>query len=215
LTRDNEDEADNWDPFDGTGPSYGRLFLERLLLSLIDAHPNPRVKSVPERILREREGRLRLAMKALCGKKPSQKLPDDAALRWMAGQYAGDRARKARGVQLSQATGSLRSERQLAQEASEKFYPKITDKSERLRKKWEEQKERWLAVVRYHDDLIESIETQVLANIWIALAEEHVPVVPNLPTGHAMSEEQMLGTGLPELERLVELLRAKAKRASG
>ena len=167
LTRDNEDDTDRWDPFDGTGPSYGRPFLERLLLSLIDAHPNPRVKNLPERIRRDRGRRLSLAMKALCDGKPSQKLPDDAALLWIANQYAHDRAREANDVQLSQAAGpapvSVRSDRQLAQEASEKFYPKITDKSERLRKKWEEQKERWLALALWHDHLPELFETQALA----------------------------------------------------
>jgi len=110
---------------------------------------------------------------------------------------------------------SLRSARELAQEASEKFYPRITDKSERLRRKWQRQKQRWLGLARFHDDLTESFETQVLARIWLELAKAKVAVVPNSPAGSAMPEEQMLRTGLPELVQLVEVLQASAKRASG
>jgi hypothetical protein len=106
-----------------------------------------------------------------------------------------------------------RSERQLAQEASAKFYPKITDKSERLRKKWGRQKQRGLDLVRFHDDLPETFESQVLARIWVALAKAKVFVVPNSPAGSAMSEEQMLRTELPVFQELVELLRANGKRS--
>jgi hypothetical protein len=218
LTEDDEDDVERWRDLARTGPSYGRLFLERLLLSLIDAHPTKQVQN-PEHVLHDREARLRDAMEALFNEEPSQKLLDDAALFWIAKQYIHDRAmrfsteRRAEDVGLSRPAGPLqpplRSERELAQEASAKFYPKITDKSERLRKKWGRQKQRWLDLVRFHDDLPETFETQVLARIWVALAKAKVFFVPNSPAGSAMSEEQMLRTGLPEFEELVEILRSR------
>jgi hypothetical protein len=220
---DDEDDADHWDVYAGTGPAYGRPFLERLLLSLIDAYPNRQVQNLPDHILHDREARLRAAMEALFNEKPTQKLLDNAALFWMAEQHRDDLVRssrvwKARAAQFSKLKDSVlerpRSARELAQEASEKFYPKITDKSERLRKKWQRQKQRWLDLERYHDDLPESFETQVLARIWLELAKAKVAVVPNAPTGSAMGEEQMLRTGLPELVQLMEVLQASAKRAS-
>jgi hypothetical protein len=185
LTKDRENDADHLDVFDGMGPSYGRPFLERLLLSLIDAHPNWQVQNRLERVLRDGEARLRDAMEALFNQEPSQKLLDDAALFWMANEYVRDQAMrfsKAEEIRLSEPPGSAlpaqRSERQLAQEASEKFYPKITDKSERLRKKWGRQKQRWLDLARFHDDLSETFETQALARIWLALAKAKVPQRP-------------------------------------
>jgi hypothetical protein len=48
-TKDDEDD----DVFDGSGPSSGRPFLERLLLSLIDAHPRKQVQN-PEDVLHDR-----------------------------------------------------------------------------------------------------------------------------------------------------------------
>jgi hypothetical protein len=218
LTEDDEDDAERWRDLAGTGPSYGRLFLERLLLSLIDAHPRKQVQN-PEHVLYDREARLRVAMEALFNEGPSQKLLDDAALFWMANEYVRDRAmrfstkRRAEDFRLSRPAGPrlppVRSERGLAQEASAKFYPKITDKSERLRKKWGRQKQRWLDLVRFHDDLPETFETHALGRIWVSLSKAKVPVVPNWPAGNAMSEEQMRHTGLPDFEELVEILRSR------
>jgi hypothetical protein len=222
---DNKDDVGYWDAFDGGGPSYGRPFLERLLLSLIDAHPNPLVKDLPEHVRRDREKRLRAAMAALFNERLKDELPDHSALLWMAQEYADDRQSwwlrqhsPAHGVQISQLSNSalpeLRSARQLAREAAKEFYPGVSDKSEGLRKKWREQKQFWLEMVRSGDDVLESMETQVLAKIWVALVEARVPVVPNWPAGHAVSEEKMLRTEWPEFEKLVELLRANAKRGS-
>lgn len=192
------------------------------MLSLIDAHPNAKVLSLPEHLIHDREARLSVAMEALFNEKPSQKLLDNAALFWMANEYVRDRAKrfsrewKAKEFPPSRSAGRalapLRSERQLAQEASEKFYPKITDKSERLRKKWGRQKQRWLDLVRFHDDLPETFETQALAEIWVVLAKAKVAVVPNSPAGSAMSEKQMRRIELPVFEELVELLWRNAKR---
>jgi hypothetical protein len=67
--------------------------------------------------------------------------------------------------------------------------------------------------VRGSDDISESLEAQALAGIWLVLAKARVPVAPNSPEGNAMSEEQMLRIGLPEFEKLVELLRTNAKNA--
>jgi hypothetical protein len=41
----------------------------------------------------------------------------------------------------------------------------MSDKSERLRKKWEKGKHGWLDIARYSDDLTELFETQALAKI--------------------------------------------------
>ena len=62
-------------------------------------------------------------------------------------------------------------------------------------------------MARRHDDVLETLETQALGEIWIALTKADVHVIPNWPEGRAMSEDQMLRTGLPELERLVDLRR--------
>jgi hypothetical protein len=160
LTKDNADDADPWDLFDGAGPSYGRLFLERLLLSFIDAHPRKGVQNLLEHVLHDREARLSTAMEALFNEKTSPKLPDHAALRWMAEQYVRGQTMRFARDEYQASKVEARSERQLAQAASKKFYPEITDKSERLRKKWREQSEFWLAIIRYHEDVLEGIETQ-------------------------------------------------------
>jgi hypothetical protein len=223
LTKDNEGDAERWRDLAGTGPSIGRPLLERLLLSLIDAHPNPKTGNPPYWILHDRERRLRAAMEALFNEKKdkdekvAEQLLDHAALFWMAQQYVRDRqlryaqqrglAREVGAPRSAGARTSCRSERQLARDASEKFYPNLADQSERLRKNWRKRKEFWLAMARRHDDVLETLETQALAKIWIALTEADVPVIPNWPEGRAMSEDQMLRTGLPELERLVDLRR--------
>jgi hypothetical protein len=231
LTEDDEDDAERWRDLAGTGPSFGRLFLERLLLSLIDAHPNPKVRGRPNLILHERERRLHAAMEALFNEKKeedenaSEQLHDRAALLWIAAQYAHDRQlqyvqqqRQAREVAVSQpvdAQKAVRSERQLAREASEKFYPDLADQSERLRKKWRDptRKQFWLAMMRWGDGVPETMETHALAKIWIALTEADVPVIPNWPDGRPMTDDQMLRTGLGELARLVEVRRKGTSRA--
>jgi hypothetical protein len=131
-------------------------------------------------------------------------------------QYA-DRVRQLSGSDSSEGNqpklASTRSERQIAVEASQKFYPGLSDRSERLRKKWRAQRDFWLEMVQWQDDVLETVETQDLAKIWIALAEANVPVVPNWPDGRPMSEEQMLRTEFKELQKLVELRRKDANRA--
>ena len=177
MTKDNEGDTARWRDLAGTGPSIGRPFLERLLLSLIDAHPNPKTGNLPLWILHDRERRLRAAMEALFNEKKDkgeklgeqlnekknkdeklgEQLPDHAALFWMAAQYARDRQlRYAQQRGLGREVGasrsgtrtSYRSERQLAREASKKFYPSLADRSETLRKKWRgpKGKEFWLAM---------------------------------------------------------------------
>jgi hypothetical protein len=91
----------------------------------------------------------------------------------------------------------------------------MSDKSERLRKKWEKGKHRWLDIARYTDDLTELFETQALATIWLALARAKIPVAPNSPSGSAMTEDQMLRTELPTLRELVEFLERIEAAASG
>lgn len=97
MKEDNEGDTARWRDLTGTGPSIGRPFLERLLLSLIDAHPNPKTENLPYRILHDRERRLRAAMEALFNEKKdkdekaSDQLPEHAALFWIAQQYAHDR----------------------------------------------------------------------------------------------------------------------------
>ncbi len=207
LTENDDDNAERSRALVGTGPSLGRRFFERLLLSLIDAHPGQNVENLPDHIFHDREGRLRTVMDAVFNEKGSDELPDHSALLWMAQQHLRDRTMHYAGGKFRASGVKPRSKRQLAQEASEKFYPEITDRSERLRKKWRKKREFWLAVARGRDDVLESVETQALGRIWIALSEAGVAVVPNWPDGRRMSEEQMLRTGFRELERLVELLR--------
>ena len=160
-------------------------------------------------------------MRALFYVRTGDVLPDHDALLWMAEQHVRNREMQyaERVRQLSASDFSkrsqpklalMRSERQIAVEASKKFYPGLSDRSERLRKKWREQRDFWLGMVRSHDEVLETVETQDLAKIWIALAEADVPVVPNWPGGRPMSDKQMLRTELSELEKLAELLR-KAK----
>lgn len=225
MSGDDGDDVDQVDTLDATGPAYGRPRVERLLLSLIDAHPRTDTQDQTERYFRDREKRLRVAMGALFNEKPSQKLLDDAALFWMANEHIRDRARlfsadwKANAAGLSEvprSTPPLRSERELADEASKKFYSAMSDKSERLRKKWEKGKRRWLDIARYSDDLTELFETQALAKIWLALARAEIPVAPNSPSGSAMTEGQMLRTELPDFRELVEFLkRVKAPALGG
>ena len=212
MTEDDEDDLERWRDLAGTGPSIGRLFLERLLLSLIDAHPNPRVENLPAHLFHDREARLRAAMNALFNERVSDELSDHSALLWMAQQHVRDRTTRYAGGKFLASDVKPRSERQLAREASKQFHPEITDRSERLRKKWPREKEFWLALARGHDDILESVETQTLGRIWIALAEADIPVVPNWPDGRAISKEQMLRIGLPGFERLRQLLPTNAKR---
>ena len=211
MTEGNEDGAERSRDLAGTGPSIGRLFLERLLLSLIDAHPNPRVENLPDHLFHDREARLRAAMNALFNERVGDELPDHSALLWMAQQHVRDRTMRYAQGKFQASDVKPRSERQLAQEASKKFYPRLTDRSERLRKKRRRDKNYWIALVRWGNDIPEVMEGQALIGIWLALARAKVPVVPNWPAGHAMSEEQMLRTGLGEL---TELLRANVKRGS-
>jgi hypothetical protein len=221
---DSDDDVYDWGVLNGTGPSYGRPLVERLLLSLIDAHPRTETQHQTERYFSNREKRLRMGMKALFNEKPSQKLLDDAALFWMAKEHILDRAKRSSADWQTKANGPsdpprstppLRSERELAEQASKTFYPAMSDKSERLRKKWERGKRRWLDVARYHDDLPELFETQALAKSWVALARAKISVVPNSPTGSAMTEHQMLRTELPAFRELVEVLKGVGAPASG
>jgi hypothetical protein len=132
MAEDSDDDVDYCGVFNGTGPSYGRPFLERLLLSLIDAHPRRPVHG-PEYMLHDREARLSRALEALFNEKPSQKLLDDAALFWMANEYVRDQVQssdewKAQAKQAPHPEGSVlarpRSERQLAQKRPRSSTPK-------------------------------------------------------------------------------------------
>jgi hypothetical protein len=224
MLGDDGDEVYREDAHDGMGPAYGRPLVERLLLSLIDAHPRTETQHQTERYFSNREKRLRTAMKALFSEKPSQKLLDDAALFWMAKEHILDRAKRSSADWKAKANGPsdppgstppLRSERELAEQASKTFYPAMSDKSERLRKKWERGKRGWLDVAKYHDDLPELFETQALAKSWVALARAKISVVPNSPNGSAMTEHQMLRSELPALRELVEVLKIVRAPASG
>src|SRR5580704_3692752 len=86
LTKDNEGDAGRWRDLAGTGPSWGRRFFERLLLSLIDAQPNPHVENLPDHVFHDRETRLRAAMDALFNERVSYELSDHSALIWKAPQ---------------------------------------------------------------------------------------------------------------------------------
>ena len=91
VTKD--DEIDAWG-----GPSVGKAYLERFLLSIIDANPGPENEGSETRNQKSRQQRLRSAMKALFnlgggvdGRPPDA---DHAALLWMSEQRSLDLAKQ-------------------------------------------------------------------------------------------------------------------------
>jgi hypothetical protein len=115
-----------------------RSIEERLLLSLIDAYPGPEIRVAGKTRVAARERRLKKAMSALFNvavtAKEEQLQMDSGALWWMAAQQHKDLAGESGRFVNSTKQGmeeqpSLRSERQLAREAANKFYGPFDEKS--------------------------------------------------------------------------------------
>jgi hypothetical protein len=169
------------------GPGVGRSFAERLLLSIIDAHPNPEEYSSDLSSARDREKRLQTAMQALFGKAKTGRKPDpdDAILRWMGSEHYRDKAivkMQSQGLFSHLPVRVVRSDRILAQEA-EKQFSLAAGAHERLRKKFREQHEFWLEIERSHDDIAELMDTWLIDEIRAILSRRDIASIPNWPDG--------------------------------
>jgi hypothetical protein len=148
------------------GEAVGRSFEEKLLLAIIDAYPDL-VERSPAAKMQRRLERLRAAKEALFGIVHDEGRPlasDLRVLRWMGAEHHSDRARvglaKIRGTE----SPKIRTMRKLADEAVGRFgLP--ANQSERLRKKFRRQKEKWLAVEESHDDVPEQLELGSLHSV--------------------------------------------------
>jgi hypothetical protein len=58
-----------------------------------------------------------------------------------------------------------------------------SNSAERLRKKWKKEGDFWTELARSHDDVVETVETAILRQIWEALGEAGIKTVPNWPNG--------------------------------
>ena len=167
------------------GALVGRSFEERLLLALIDAHPDWSATDSEARKSLARETRLRAAMQAifLRADEGRSEHPDEPALRWMGSEYYRDKAVESM-RRLQPGYGGnhcIRSIRKLAEQAAAKFQP--LSSAESLRKKFSVEKEFWLAVEQVHDHVPEALETNLLNQIIKILRRVGVEAVENLPDG--------------------------------
>jgi hypothetical protein len=173
------------------GPAVGRRVCERLLLSLIDAHPSWPETASRKEVCAERERRLKAGLQEVFNEYSAitgeQAINDDYVLWWMAHQRYCDlveqssekfKAPAAGGKKRKNKPSKLRSDRFLAKEAAQKFYGSESP-FERLRKKWDKQGEWWLEMEKYHDYVVEAVETKILAEIWRCLRRARVTTIPN------------------------------------
>lgn len=148
------------------GEAVGRSFVEKLLLAIIDAHPVAEDGSLsPAKLANLRRERLAAAHQALFGKPRREGRPiisDEAALRWMGAEAYRDLFIGKENLGFHPVE-KVRSERELAAEASKLFFD--TDAAERLRKKFNKSREKWMDVARYHDDVPEQLEANSLGKI--------------------------------------------------
>lgn len=166
-----EDEASDY------GEAVGRDFVDKFLLSLIDAYPEPgdSSKSPVARSKRRRE-RLREAKLAVFGSAIAEgrpKVADAYILRWIGNENYKDRANHSMAIQKNKSLPKLRSDRQLVEDAVNHF--KLAESSvERLRKKWGMQKEKWFQIASDHDDVPEQLEFNALQKVQEALQRHGV-----------------------------------------
>lgn len=173
MTHDRSDENEAID----YGWSLDRSFLDKLLLAFIDAHPEPKqatlstVAAAKHRRNRLREARLALFPGFNAGGRPLDH--DDIILRWMGSEHYRDIVRRNMAAANADRSPKVRSNRQLAEEARKRFgEPKSS--TERLRDKFGEQRERWLNVAIYHDDVPEQIDHNLLRQIADILAKRGI-----------------------------------------
>jgi hypothetical protein len=159
------------------GWSLDRSFLDKLLLALIDAHPEPKqavfspVTAAKHRRDRLREARLALFPGLNAGGRPLD--PDNIILRWMGTEHYRDIVRHNMAVANADKLPKVRSNRQLADEARKRF-GEPRSSTERLRDKFGEQRERWLNVTIHHDDVPEQLDYGLLRQIADLLAKRGI-----------------------------------------
>jgi len=148
------------------------LLVNRLLFSIIAAHPSS-TEVGPQRRLKEQRSRLAAARLALLGEKMPREIDDFDALYFMALWYSQDR-KKIWGIRLQSKLKKhapvdfqCRSIRELAKKASEFSVSTGTKKSteDRLRNKFARHKKYLLDVVDHADDVEATIEDQVLRQV--------------------------------------------------
>jgi hypothetical protein len=145
--------------------SISRPFLEKFLLSFIEAHLPAGAQGLSRQRIREQ--RLRAAKQALFGEGTNHKhFNDSEALLYMAEQYLRDRyinLRTGRRIKM----GKSRSVRALAKTASALVFGNSTASTvQRLRSRFRgTKKEELLNIARYADDVDDTIEYQVLERI--------------------------------------------------
>lgn len=161
-----EDEQANY------GDAVGRDFVDKFLLSLIDAYPEPGDSSMSPAALSKRRGeRLRDAKLAvfggaIAGGRP--KVADAHILRWIGNEHYKDRAKQSISIRKNEGPPKLRSDRQLVEDAVSHF--KLVESSvERLRKKWGAEKDKWFQIALDHDDVPEQLEFNALQQVQEAL----------------------------------------------
>ena len=181
---------------------------ERLLLSIIDANPGTKTDVNGASWRKKREIRLKTAMEALSGLRVSakgqQQMSDQKALSWMASERDRDRffeqARSGNHPFFPPGSASyesyiekmgdfkFRSDRTLADQAAERYFGPFTKSavydlkrshSERLRRKWRDQRGFWNWNELCNDYVDESIESQKLTRCLDMLIELGITTVPN------------------------------------
>lgn len=167
------------EPDQGYGYAVGASFIDKLLLVLIDANPDPDADKLSLlRAHKRREKRLAAAKDALFGADrprghPPNMVDVDRALRWMGQQRHDDRARSImaqlpeplRPRWASDPNYKIRSTRTLATEATKKFHIFGSDVSDSLRRKFADQEDYWVSVAHYHDDVPDQMEWNDIVNI--------------------------------------------------
>lgn len=150
------------------GWSLDRSFLDKLLLALIDAHPEPEQAAFSQvTATKRRRDRLREARLALFpglnteGRPPD---PDNTILRWMGAEHYRDIVRRNMAAANADKLPKIRSDRQLADEARKQF-GEPRSSTERLRGKFGVQRKRWLNVAIHHDDVPEQLDHNLLREI--------------------------------------------------
>ena len=146
-------------------PTISRPFIDKLLLSFIDAHLPANEKVLLRQ--RNRERRLKLAKRALFGEGERDKhFEDRHALSFMAEAYLRDRWIDVKNGERIRKE-KPRSVRLLAKEASQfAFGNSSVSIIQRLRSEFRDnKKQKYLDIARYQDGVDDSIDYQVLENV--------------------------------------------------
>lgn len=157
------------------GPATGRLFVDKLLLSFIDAYSEPSKDAIKSD--RRREKRLLAAKKSLFGyasKPGTYEIQDDRALFRMATEHFRDESRAGMikmGFVNAQESNSKqpfcpRSIRELARDAAKSCLGNSDDSTvDRLRKKFSKNRDKFLNIAEHQDGVVETLEFNALDRI--------------------------------------------------